>query len=331
VILKVIELIQTVLPATQFDLEDSFIEIGGDSLKGAELNALIMDAFNLSLEPKYFLSLISINEMIDEIKRSKLDACINLNGVKSDKPPIFFIHDLSLDVIIYHNIANLIQDRAVYGLRLTVNLFNKQDFSIEELAKRYLEETKKYTQGPLYLAGLSIGGLIAYEMAAQESRVEYCLMMDTRRVNKAINRGLIDYLKLGLKNGMYSLKELKLKDKIKKIRDKIGPYTKHLIQYAKQSTSNNRLKSEHYRLIQQFRVAVKTYECKPYDGVVDYFVALDEKDNVSYDYYKKFIPKLKRYEAHCLHSSFVKGSQILQSVEWINQRIYEIEESMLSE
>jgi len=57
-------------------------------------------------------------------------------------------------------------------------------------------------------------------------------------------------------------------------------------------------------------------------------VALDEKDNISFDYYKKFIPKLKRYEAHCLHSSFVKGSQIHQSVEWINQGINEKEKSL---
>jgi thioesterase domain-containing protein/acyl carrier protein len=326
IVLKLIELIHIVLPNVQISLEDSFIELGGDSLKGAELNALIIDEFNLSLEPKYFLSLLNINDMVEEIKRSRQEmCCVKLNMIESDKPPLFFIHDLGLDVIVYHNIANLIQDRAVYGLKLTVDLFNMQDFSIEDLAKRYLEEIKKYTQGPLYLAGLSIGGLIAYEMAVQEKQVDYCLMIDTRRVNKTINRGLIDYFKLGIKNGLYSLKGLSLKDKIRKILNKIGPYSKHMIQHTKQSVFISKLESKRFKVIQQFKSAVKKHECKAYDKRIDYFLALDENDNASYDYYHQFIPNLKRFEAHCLHSSFVKGSQINQSVCWINQSLNEIE------
>lgn len=320
--LKVIELIHIVLPGVQISLEDSFIELGGDSLKGAELNALIIDEFKLSLEPKYFLSLLSINEMINEIKCSKQEAsCIKLNMVESDKPPLFFIHDLGLDVIIYHNIANLIQDRAVYGLKFNQTLYQTDNLSIEKISHYYLSEIKKVSNQVIYIAGLSIGGLIAYDMAVQDDTVKYCLMMDTKRVNKRTQRGLIDFIKLDLKNGVYSLKGLSFLDKLKQINLKLKPYIKHVLN---RSLKQDSLKSD---MRNKFRSAIKVYDCKPYDKRIEYFVALDEKDNESFSYYKSFIPNLVRYEANCLHSAFVKGSQINTSYKWINERLTKMEES----
>jgi len=329
--LKLIKLMQSVLPNIQFALEDCFIEIGGDSLKAAELNALIVDEFNISLDPKYFLSNLTLDNMIEEIKKKDINSCIvQLNSVESKKAPLFFIHDLSLDVMVYHNIANLILDREVFGVKLDLEHFKNQTFTIENLADYYLEKIKSCTQGPIYLAGLSIGGLIAYEMACQEERVTYCLMMDTKRINKQRNRGFFDYLKLGLKNGLYSLKELSIKDRMYKIKHKVGPYIKHLF---KTTFIKPRNKKEliYSTVNENFKSAIKQYDCKPYTKRIDYFVALDENDPLSYAFYNKLIPNLHRFEAQCLHSSFVKGSQINQSVEWINQRLDELENEVRHE
>jgi len=264
--------------------------------------------------------------MIEEIKKKNVDSCIvKLNTVESKKPPLFFIHDLSMDVMVYHNIANLIHDREVFGVKLDIEHFRNTTFSIEALADYYLEKIRNCTQGPLYLAGLSIGGLIAVEMACQENRVTYCLMMDTKRVNKQMNRGFYDYLKLGLKNGLYALKGLSIKERMLLISNKIVPFIKYLFKTTRLIKPNNNHEIIYSSVNQAFKSAIKQYECKTYPKRVDYFVALDEKDTLSYAYYNKFISLLVRHEAHCLHSAFVKGSQIHQSVQWINQRLDEIE------
>lgn len=312
---KVIQLIHRVLPNTPLELDDNFIEIGGDSLKASELNALIHELYHISLEPKHFFGQSNIQDMIDYIKNRKLESyCVKLNQITNDKAPLFFIHDLSLDIISYYTIANLFDERPVYGIRLLHNDFSQSEFIIEELSKIYLDEILKVTSGPIYLVGLSIGGLIAYEMTCQDDQVKYCLMIDTKKVKKDRNRNKLDYLIKGIKNGLYSLRNLSLREKMNKVREKILPFLNHTLHHNQSDI-----------VYTNFRNAVKKHECKHTDKRIEYFVALDEKGTSSFEYYKQFTPNIVRYEAPCLHSSFVKGSYRTQSVEWINQRLHEIE------
>lgn len=311
---NIVKFINTVLPQSTFDLTDNFIEIGGDSLKASELNALIMDHYQISLEPHYFFGQSTIQEMIDSIRLRNNKVCVLLNDVKNKQAPLFFIHDLSLDVISYHTIANLFHDRPVYGIRLNHNEFTDQEFSVESLSKYYLSEIKKIIKAPIYCAGLSIGGLIALEMSNQDDDVKYCLMIDTKRVKKDQNRNRIDYLIKGIRNAIYSLNGLSIEEKVLKIKEKALPFIHHTL---KQNELNP--------LEKNFRLAIKKYECKKTNKRIDYFVALDEKDEESFNYYKQWIPNIVRYEANCLHSSFVKGSMRHKSVEWINTRLNELE------
>ena len=144
-------------------------------------------------------------------------------------------------------------------------------------------------------------------------------MIDTKKVKKDRNRNRIDYLIKGIKNGLYSLRNISLKEKITKIYEKLLPFLNHTLHHNQSD-----------KVYSNFRNAVKKYECKKTDKRIEYFVALDEKDKVSFEYYKQFIPNIVRYEAPCLHSSFVKGSYRTQSVEWINQRLNEIEKEIES-
>jgi len=311
---KVIECIQRVIPNTTIHLADRFIEIGGDSLKASELNAILLDEFELSLEPHYFLSNQPLSEMVETIKKHYVSrVCIKLNTVELKITPLFLIHDLSLDVMIYYNMANLM-NRPVYGLRLIPGLLN-DDFSIESCAQAYLNEIKKCHDGPIYVGGLSIGGVIAYEMMCQDDRVTYCCMMDTKKINHLKKRSNFELLKLGGKNAWYKLKQMSFIDQIKLIKDRSIPFILHLVKREPIKES----------MRHTFSKVVKKYQMKPSQKRVDYFVALDEKDEISFNYYKSYIPNIVRYEAHCLHSAFVKGSQVKQSIEWINERLNEME------
>jgi len=311
---KVLECIQRIIPNTNIHLYDRFIEIGGDSLKAAELNAIFIDEFNLALEPHYFLSDQPLADMVKTFREhQKTQICIKLNTIEAYKNPLFLIHDLSLDVMIYYNMAKLM-DRPVYGLRLIPDMLN-QDFSIETCAQVYLNEIKKWYDGPIYVGGLSIGGLIALEMMRQDDRVTYCCMMDTKKVSPHKRRSKYDLLQLSRKNAWYKLRQLSFRDQIQLIQEKSIPFILHFLK-------RDQIKDE---LRHHFAKAVKQYQMKTVLKRVDYFVALDENDELSFNHYKKYIPNIVRYEAQCLHSSFVKGSQVNQSIQWISERLKEME------
>ena len=84
------------------------------------------------------------------------------------RPPLFCVHDLSGNVLVYRRLAgHLGPDQPVYGFQYPDQ--HQQPLpvlSIEQLAARYVDELlAARPEGPYLLAGYSVGGAIAYEMA----------------------------------------------------------------------------------------------------------------------------------------------------------------------
>jgi thioesterase domain-containing protein len=84
--------------------------------------------------------------------------------------PLFCVHSLGANLVSFHKIASLMRrDRAVYGLQ-PHGLDGRQAplESIDAMASAYIQEIrKKQPHGPYYLAGVCIGGVLAYEIAQQ--------------------------------------------------------------------------------------------------------------------------------------------------------------------
>lgn len=73
-----------------------------------------------------------------------------------------------------------------------------EDISIEKLAKEYIKKIKDIQpKGPYYLAGWSLGGLIAYEIALRiienKDEVRFIGMIDTFRPGEIYRREPIDF------------------------------------------------------------------------------------------------------------------------------------------
>jgi len=89
---------------------------------------------------------------------------------KGGEPPLFLVHGGAGSVLMYAELAaRLPAGRPVYGLQPHGLVAGQEpDRKVADMAQRYFEEIKTVQpDGPYFLAGWSLGGLIAFEMACQ--------------------------------------------------------------------------------------------------------------------------------------------------------------------
>jgi thioesterase domain-containing protein len=87
-----------------------------------------------------------------------------------NKPPLFCMHAGGGTVLFYNSLSShLGADQPVYGLQAKgVNGNEAPHTSIEDMASHYIKEIRSIqTEGPYYLVGYCLGGILAFEMAQQ--------------------------------------------------------------------------------------------------------------------------------------------------------------------
>ncbi len=85
-----------------------------------------------------------------------------------DKPPLFLIHPLSGELLLYrHLVAALGPEQPVYGFQAVGFATDEAPLeTVEEMAAVYVDALLRFQpRGPYLLAGSSLGGLLAFEMA----------------------------------------------------------------------------------------------------------------------------------------------------------------------
>jgi amino acid adenylation domain-containing protein len=89
-----------------------------------------------------------------------------------DRPPLFLVHPLSGEVYFYRSLAAALHpEQPVFGFEAPGLQGDSEPLgSVEELAERYVQSLVAFrSQGPYLLAGSSMGGVVAYEMARRLS------------------------------------------------------------------------------------------------------------------------------------------------------------------
>src|SRR5262249_49388895 len=92
---------------------------------------------------------------------------------EGSRPPLFLAHPAGGSVLCYAGLArHLGLDQPVYGLQ-AVGLIDGQapHASIEDMARAYIDALREVApRGPYLLAGWSLGGIVAFEMARELRR-----------------------------------------------------------------------------------------------------------------------------------------------------------------
>ena len=181
---------------------DNFFDIGGNSLLAVELFFRIKERFKLNLplaallqSDNFGMFARDISEKINpsDIVNYRLPIHVptlfkSLIAIRSigEKTPLFCFHGVGGNVLNYVKLVAVTKDeRPLYALQsMGMDGVTPLVDNIEEMAKNYISEMKiVQPEGPYLLAGGSMGGMIAYEVATQLSKsgdkIEKLIMFDT--------------------------------------------------------------------------------------------------------------------------------------------------------
>ena len=171
--LKLIELWQKLFHRHGIGRNDNFFELGGHSLLAARLVVAIEQLVGGQLSIAALFESPTIAALAERLTSEHwLPAWQSLVPLQPQgaKPPLFLVHGWGGDVYAFVELAQLLDpDQPVYGIQ-AVGLGGKvaRHITIESMAAHYVAEIRAFQpEGPYFLGGYSLGGLIAFEVAQQ--------------------------------------------------------------------------------------------------------------------------------------------------------------------
>ena len=170
---RLVDIWQEVLKLPHVGVNDDFFQLGGHSLKAVQIFAEIERIFGYKLPLATLFQATTVKELANLIRQENWLApwsCLVPIKAEGTKPPLFYLHAGGGNLLVYRDLAlSLGDEQPVYGLQprgLDGKLQPSEN--IQEMAEYYISQIRQVQpQGPYYLAGLSTGGLIAWEMAQQ--------------------------------------------------------------------------------------------------------------------------------------------------------------------
>ena len=153
------------MPVT--DVNSDFFDMGGHSLLAAQLISEVQQTFGVALSLAAFLDNgRTVAELVELLDAESLSRA---NQVTSGPPLHFIFPDLQSAMSLRHFTAQWGAEQAVHALipEQPGGRFDRS-VTIEQHASQALSTIRnRQPDGPLALAGYSIGGLVAYEVARQ--------------------------------------------------------------------------------------------------------------------------------------------------------------------
>jgi amino acid adenylation domain-containing protein len=186
---RLVEIWREVLSVESVGIHDSFFDLGGHSLLAIRLMARLEYTFGIVLPLAMLFEVSTIDGLARAIRRGTRPASgRSLVAIQpgGDRPPLFVVPGVVGSALGYHRLARLLgPDRPFYGLQSRGLDGTAAPLArIEEIAAAYLREVRELqAEGPYYLVGMCMGGVVAYEMAQQlhadGQKVAFLGLLDT--------------------------------------------------------------------------------------------------------------------------------------------------------
>ncbi|MEU5883555.1 amino acid adenylation domain-containing protein [Spirillospora sp. NPDC047279] len=158
-----------VLEVERVGADVSFFDLGGDSIAAIKLVTRARQA-GLELAPRDVFTHQTVEALtrLGDEERLGVEVLLPIRTTGS-RPPVFFVHPAGGLAWSYLQLQrHLHPDQPMYGLQASAFTRAELPGSVGEMAEDYLAEIRKVApHGPYHLAGWSLGGLIAYEMACR--------------------------------------------------------------------------------------------------------------------------------------------------------------------
>ncbi|WP_084655262.1 non-ribosomal peptide synthetase [Nocardia altamirensis] len=181
------------LEVERIGLDDSFFELGGNSLLAARAAARLSAELREKVPMVWLFTAPTPGELADALEnrrsgRVDLDAAFDVLlplRTSGSGAPLFCVHPFGGIAWSFAGLAAHIDDRPIYGLQSpALSDPSSLPETIDEWAQRYVKEIRSVQPtGPYHLLGWSLGGVLAHAMAVQlqedGEQVALLAMMDS--------------------------------------------------------------------------------------------------------------------------------------------------------
>ena len=165
---------QNVLGLKTIGIRDDFFEMGGHSMLAVRVFGQIGRLIDVDLPLPILFEAPTIERLAAVVrKRSGIvrvagSSLVELQGEGSQRP-LFFVHPGSGNIFCYIELSRLLgKDQPVYAFQSRVLENGAAWPSIEQMAAHYIKLLRGVqAEGPYCLSGLSLGGVVAFEMSRQ--------------------------------------------------------------------------------------------------------------------------------------------------------------------
>jgi amino acid adenylation domain-containing protein len=167
-------------------LDDDFFDLGGHSLTAVVLLEELEDILGLSLSPGILFERSTVRALAEHATQAFPSAPkpILLAGAP-ENPPLFLLLGVHIYRPLAHRLAQRYSVYSVYaGSELAVYEESAKPLAVSDMARDYIEIIRRQQpHGPYRVAGMSFGGILAYEVAQQleaaGERVVFVGMLDS--------------------------------------------------------------------------------------------------------------------------------------------------------
>jgi acetoacetyl-CoA synthetase len=275
-------------------LQDDFFQLGGNSLHAARLVARIRTLTGRDLPLESFLYAPTIERLALLMRAGGTVSSSTLVILRegTHERPLFIAHSLSGTLLELWALAREMDCHcAVYGIQARGLREGEVPSSrVEDMAADYIEQIRSVQpHGPYALAGFSMGGLFALEIAQQllqcGETVELVALVDTQLDEQCLT--FQDWLLHQRRRLQLELREIRARSWRQRagyILVKAGHYTDRLRLIAGKTPKHSSVDEQNLRavlslsprqrrIILALRVAMAAYRPKTYSGKVTFFHA----------------------------------------------------------
>ena len=169
---------QQALQVDAISVQDDFFDLGGHSLLVPQIVAELrrsgwpgvsmVDLFRYPTVSSFAAHLDALGGEPADESRGQSGLLVELRAGDPSRPPLFLVHAVGGTVFFYRDLVEHLETgRPVYGLQSRGLAGSEPPLQrIEDMAATYLDEVRRVApEGPYLLAGASMGGAVAFEMA----------------------------------------------------------------------------------------------------------------------------------------------------------------------
>ena len=174
--MQLVQIWEKVLGVRPIGVRDDFFDLGGHSLVALPLMEAIHQRFDQKLPLSLLLQGGTIERLAESLKPSsdtRAESPMVALQPDGQHPPLVLVHPGSGEVLCYRELADRLgADRATHALEDPgLHGLWRDSIPIPDMATHYVEALRALQpSGPYLLAGLSFGGIVAFEMAQQLTR-----------------------------------------------------------------------------------------------------------------------------------------------------------------